>query len=250
MKKNKKLKQRLFTLSLAALVPLSASAVLFSQNENTTQAVALKYQPSVKKDVSLTNNNFNSSSSSMSLSTSLSGWTGQINDRKTTAGIISVGTSFAGNASPYFHLVNNPGKNGTDDHILMINSKTDNSNNFTMAKQGYRSGSVSLSANSYYSFQVAFKTDKNYDTEKEYIEYGKIGDDIPGDTNGDYYISENSFESVPFDVNEDAEVYISFQDPNRDTFYLKKSLTKAESTTVDASTQIEAFYDDNVLSAF
>lgn len=153
----------------ALIFPLSATGLVYTLNDanvakadDSSSSTSANYYSGYMKEVSVTNNNFNSSSSTYSISTSLSGWTGQMNDRKTTAGIINTGNTFQNYMTGTYHLSNNPLAKATDKYILMINSQTSDSTNYSTARQGYKSSSITLEANSFYSFQVSFKNDTNY----------------------------------------------------------------------------------------
>ncbi len=253
MKKTHKKNRKLMLASMVALLPIAATgatvSVVKNYNANAATSSAVSTTKSYVKEVSVTNSNFNSSSSSYSLSTSLSGWTGQLSSRKTTAGIINTGSSFSNYMSGTFYLAKNPEAIGSDKHVLMINSKTDNTNLYSLAKQGYKtSSSISLSANSYYSFQVSFKGDTNYETETKYPQTGEIG----FETDSYYEITSETFsaEGKSFDV-EGEVVYLPFP-YNGKTYYLAKQLnmTEDEKIIVKAQNDVEIFYEDENFVGF
>ena len=239
MKKLKQLKSKILMFIFALVLPLSASGMVYTMtdlsvaraDDTTTTA---NYYSGYLEEVTLSNNNFNSSTSTYSISTSLSGWTGQVTDRKTTAGIINVGNTFQNYMTGTYRLSNNPLAKAVDKHILMINSKTANSEQYDTAKQGYKSSSITLDPNSYYSFQVSFKSDTNYDSYTTYEEFGKITQDT--------HIAKSTFEAANFG-NLDDETYISFSYNSR-TYYLRKALTEEGTTLQSDLENVEFFYEE------
>lgn len=246
MKKFRTIKNKIIMFIFALVFPLSATGLAFSvNNQNIAKAdddtsTAGNYYSGYMKEVSLTNNNFNSSSSTYSISTSLSGWSGQVNNKKTTAGIINTGNTFQQYMTGTYRLSNNPLAKANDKNILMINSKTDNSSNYDTARQGYKSSSITLDANSYYSFQVSFKSDTNYNSYTDYEKHDDNGVDE------DLSINKTTFESKGF--NEDSDVYISFTYKSK-TYYLKKSLSEKETLSAEL-TDVELFYEDENFVGF
>ncbi len=235
MKRTTKFRNKIIMFILALIFPLSASGALFLtfSNHNNAEGISYsKYLQSYIKEITLSNSNFNSSSSAYSLSTSISGWTGQISDRKTTAGTISTGNSFQRYMTGTFHLANNPGTKANDNYILMINSKIENTNNNNFAKQGYKNNNaISLSANSYYSFQASFKADTNYDSTTIYNPKDKVRTDVS--------IDKDTFKSGAFGE------YISFS-YNSKYYYVLKELDTEDTTTLEQahSDFNDIFYDD------
>lgn len=250
MKRNKRntSKRKLALLSLATAFPLATTGIVATTIAPLTALAASStttYQKSYVQEVSLYNNNFNSSSST-SLNSSPSGWSKQLSDNKTTAGVINVGSSFQRYMSSTYRLGSNPGKSASDSHILMINSKTQNSGDDAIARQGFRSNSINLAANSYYSFKVAFKTNTNFQSITEYEKAGQI------ETDGTE-ISDNYFKAKPFKVDADGnpeDEHISFSYKNT-TYYLLKKLDKLEDTSIDADLEnVEIFYEDDNFVGF
>ncbi len=163
----------------------------------------------------MTNNSFDSSTSTYSISTSLSGWTGQVSDRKTTAGIINVGSTFSRYMSSTYYLSSNPSAKGSDSHILMINSRTSSDESYSPAHQGYKSSSITLEANSYYSFEVSFKSDTNYSSGYAY--------EFAGEIEGTVNISTNVFNGSSTTNIVGFGNYIQFT-YNNNTYYFYKAL--------------------------
>lgn len=222
----------------ALVLPLSASGLVYSLNDlsvtNADSNTTTNYYSGYMKEVNLTNNNFNSSTSTYSISTSLSGWTGQLNDKRTTAGIINTGNSFQNYMSGTYYLSNNPLAKASDKNILMINSKTESSKSFTTARQGYKSSSINLDANSFYSFQVSFKSDTNYESYTTYVEKGQIEEDLN--------ISKATFENKGFDD------YISFTYKSKQ-YYLHKTLS-TDIKLGEKLNDVNFFYEDDEYVGF
>ncbi len=242
MEKIRKIKNKILMFVFALIFPLSACGMVYSLTNLSVakaESSGTQYSKSYVSEVSLSNNSFNSSSSNYTLSTSLTGWTGQVNDRKTTAGIISVGPTFQNYMSGTYYLSNNPLAKGSDNHILMINSRTSSDTSYSPAKQGYRSGDVTLEANSYYSFQVSFKSDSNYSSSDTYVQSGQIETEPATITKYTFNGGSNSETLVGF--GEDS--YISFSYHSQ-YYYLQKTLSE-EHTTLSAQTDVEVFYEDD-----
>ena len=240
MKTLQKLKSKIIMFIFALILPLSAAGVAYiSTNIESAKADSTSssnYYSGYMKEVSLTNNNFNSSSSTYSMSTSLSGWTGQVSDKKSTSGIIDVGNSFQNYMTGTYRLSKNPGAKATDKKILMINSKYADSTDMSYSRQGYKSSSISLSANSYYSFQVSFKSDTNYKSNTTYVpqksQQGELTQEIT--------ISNTTFKSKAFDE------YIGFT-YNSKTYYFHKTLTAADVTAEEIvlTKDTDVLYEDD-----
>lgn len=113
------------------------------------------------ESVSITNSSFNSISSTY-YEGDVTGWTRKWGNTGAKTMIIDVQNKFDTYFRSTYYLTSNPGKVGNDNKILMINSSTTNptSEKFTPQEksEGYVSNSISLSANSYYEFQVSMKT--------------------------------------------------------------------------------------------
>ncbi len=257
MKKIKKLKRKLAWLACAAVLPASMGSTLCAlqtlSKASAEESNPASYVKSYVKELSLTNSNFNSSSSSYTLSTSLSGWTGQVNDSKTTAGVINTGSSFQSYMTSTYRLSSNPLTKASDKYVMMINSKTSNSGDYTSARQGYKSSTVTLDANSYYSFQVSFKSDSNYKSNTAYDSKGNIDADIS--------ISESIFKTGYTTSSENAPVkkfgdYISFSYKskyyylhkdfvkNADGTYATTNLSNGNASEEFYAKEVTAFYED------
>ena len=240
MKKFRIIKSKIIMFIFALILPLSASGLVYTLNDmNTAKAddgtsTSTNYYSGYMKEVSVTNNNFNSSSSTYSISTSLSGWTGQLNDRNTTAGIINTGNSFQTYMTSTYHLSNNPLAKATDKYILMINSQTSDSTKYATARQGYKSNTISLSANSFYSFQVSYKNDTNYNSYTSYVVFSNLEEQTT--------IGKSIFEAKGFDE------YISFTYKSK-TYYLHKTLSEA-GQLANAVENAKVFYEDDKYIGF
>lgn len=151
------IKSKFLMFIFALLLPLAATGAFLTYGGIAHAATTtLNYHTAYASQVKITNGNFDSSSSTDSLSPSLSGWTAQKPStylKKT--GIINVGVSFDGDK---YLLTDNPLAASTDKKILMINSRNEKADEYTLAQQGYKSSAISLSANSFYRFQVSFKS--------------------------------------------------------------------------------------------
>lgn len=110
--------------------------------------------------VTITNGSFGEyNASSTSLDSDPTGWTKGSGSAK--KGVINVDTSlFGSNFSKYFlKATSNPGKTGTDNKILMINSVTDlSSETPNYFVDSYTSNEISLASYSYYKFSVSVCT--------------------------------------------------------------------------------------------
>ena len=233
MKKLKKLK-KIAMLSTAFLMPITASGIALvsqpAQKVNADEAAA-NYHSGYMEEVSMSNNNFNSSST-YSISTSLSGWTGQNNDKKTTAGIINVGSSFQNYMTGTYRLAKNPLAKANDKNILMINSKTSDSSAYATARQGYKSSNITLDANSYYSFQVSFKSDTNYNSYTTYVEKSQTTEETT--------LDKTKFEAKAFGE------HISFTYKSK-AYYIEKTLEATGNTIASTVTDIDkanVYYED------
>ncbi len=250
MKKTRKTKQKLTTLLLATAIPLSATGVAMTMIPTQTAMAVAPYSTGTIKNVSITNGNFNSSSST-GLSEYPSGWSKKYSDGKTTAGVINTGSSFENNIKDYC-LGENPFTNSQDKHILMINSQTKTSLPEQPAKQRFRSNSITLSANSFYSLQTSFKSTPNHNTEKEYVYKGQIQEEycVSGEGDEKYFALDSSyFNATNKDFVIGETVYISFRYSNMYDVYLKKELTLSP-TTISKIEYINPFYTDNNVVGF
>lgn len=243
MKKIKTIKSKILMFIFALILPLSATGLVYSLDGTLTAKAddstsASNYYSGYLKEISLSNNNFSSSTSNYSISSSLSGWTGQNTNSKTTAGIINTGNTFQTYMTSTYRLSKNPEtKAKSDKYILMINSKTSDTSDsakYATAQQGYKSTSVSLEKNSFYSFQVSFKSDTNYNSFTSYSKYGQ--------TDTDLTVTKSNFEKTSF--NGYAEVTYKNK-----TYYVQKSLTEKETLT-QAIENAEIFYEDDEYVGF
>ncbi len=244
-KKSKFSKNKLMLPLCAVAMPIAATVASFSicpANKTQADTTASNYYASYVKELTMTNNNFNSSSSTYSLSTSLSGWTGKLTNSKTTAGIINTGTSFQNYMSDTFFLSKNPGAKASDSSILMINSKTSKTGKNETAKQGYSSSTISLAANSYYSFQVSFKAETDYTSKTTYVQAGNI-------VETDKTITKTTFESKAFET--DEPVYVEYKIGST-TYYIQKTLTADATPLADDMTLAtgDLFYEDEKYAGF
>ncbi len=253
--KNKK-NSKLALLTLAAVIPMATTGAISTAVEILPAHAATSsttYQKSYVEQVTLSNSNFNSTSSS-TLLTSPTGWAKQVSDNNTTAGVINTGSSFQRYMTSSFYLSKNPGTSGADSQVLMINSRTKKSGDYSAAKQGFRSNSVTLDANSYYSFKVVFKSAANYERITTYEQAGSTGDEEHVE------LTKNAFASKPFKVDEDGNVldeYISFTLSTGSSFYLLKTLDKTNPTVISSTMEDESdlkdiniFYEDDNFVGF
>ena len=223
MKKHKNSKSKFFMFTFALAMPFAAATSAYaglSTNEALAETTSKNYYSGYSSEVSLSNNNFNSSSSYTTLISSPTGWTKTVYNGTVTAGVINVGNSFQSNMSGSFKLSNNPLSKASDKYILMINSKTDSDSDDACAK--FRSNSISLAANSFYSFQASFKADTNYESYTAYVEK----DTVPAGKTG--YVYASDFSGATFKLDDDVYVPFTF---NSKTYYVKKNLSFKETLT-------------------
>jgi len=234
MKKLKSLKSKIVMFLFALVLPLSASALTLAMPQTNTadaDSSSTTYSNGYTKELTLSNSNFNSVST-YSISTSLTGWTGLNNNKTTTAGIINTGNSFQNYMTNTYRLAKNPNAKAVDKHILMINSKTSNSTSTSTARQGFKSNTVSLSANSYYSFQVSYKNDTNYESETTYQKKGVLA--------ADQTISTTNFKNAAFGE------YVSFSHSSESkTRYVQKTITATGNTLGEDLENVTFFYEDD-----
>ena len=238
MKKLKLNFAKIFLFILAVVMPISVTGVVgtfaqsFDKKVANAETSSINYYKNYVESVSLTNNNFNSSIVT-SISQNPSGWTKQVSDSRTTAGIISTGNNFDNYKNSTYYLSVNPKAKSSDSQILMINSKTSKDDS-KLAREGYESNSLTLSANSFYSFQVAFKSDSNYIEDTTYIDRGTVSSDVT--------IYQTNFNDAKFGE------YVSMN-YHSSTYYAKKDATLAG--TLDSEiTSTEAFYYDGEYVGF
>ena len=252
MKTLRKFKSKIVMFLLAVIFPLSATGMVYLSYTNTAKAdsASSTYYTGVIKSVSLTNGNFSSGVTTHSLGTSLNGWSALVSKNEATAGIINTQNSFQDNMNNVYYLSNNPLAKGSDKYIMMINSKTSSSGLEDSARQGYKSSTVNLSANSYYSFQVSFKSDTNYNTHDSYDEQrGTIDKE-------NFAIERTVFNATnkDFDLENDVYIQFSYTTTNGTTLnniYLKKSLTlNPDFKITEPVANAKRFYDDANVSGF
>ncbi len=236
MKKLKLISTKILLLILAFIMPITMTGFVgfFFQPKDALADVAVNYI----EPVTFTNSNFNYTTTT-TLSQNPTNWTRQQATTNTTAGVINTDANYFNNRkNSTYYLANNPGAHASDTQILMINSKTskDNSdeNTNTYGNQSYKSGSITLNENSYYSFEVAFKSDSIYKTRNEYTLRGT-------DLNAPVNVSKSEFNSVNFS---DDEPYISFTSGGR-SYYVKKVLVEdAEPLASDFTSNLSFYADD------
>lgn len=156
MTRKKSILTTLSLLILALLLPMSMMALLPTKI-NVKASTVDEYSESV----SITNSSFNSISSTY-YEGDVSGWTRNWGNTGARTMIIDIQNKFDQYSSSTYYLQSNPNKVGADNKILMINSAnaspTSSSFNPRELSEGYISDSITLSANSYYEFQVSMKT--------------------------------------------------------------------------------------------
>lgn len=110
--------------------------------------------------ISVTNSDFTQGGSSYVSGNSLSGWNAIETESNARGMLISVNNVEIDDVEEDYFLPRNPEafyKN--DDRVMMINAKNSSSaDDSVKAYKGYRSSSITLEANSFYSFSVAVKT--------------------------------------------------------------------------------------------
>lgn len=158
MTKTNNSKLKIFAIGVASLMlPLSLT---FLPQASATSLNALDndyaYSP-----VSITNGNFNSISS-VYYEGDPNGWKRFYGTTGGKTMIIDTVTQFDNYCSEPYYLKVNPGKIGSDNKILMINSSSTSPNKVNYQpqeiKEGYYSNEIQLFANSYYEFAVNVKT--------------------------------------------------------------------------------------------
>lgn len=227
---------------LAVVFPLSATGVVFTLADFLPADAedSVSYYQGYRAEQTLSNNNFSTGVTNYNLNQSLTGWQARLSHNNTTAGVITTGFSFNNYSSNRFYLTNNPHSAvETDPYVLMINSRTSNSEDNFQTRQGYRSNNISLEANSYYLFQVSYKNDTNYNKSTKYnqVDTIKDGDDISLTAQEFSYLDGTA---VGFDS------HISFT-KDRATYYLEKKLEDAgkKITADDNRTNVTVFYTDD-----
>ena len=230
---------KVFLFIVAVVMPISITGVIgaytnvYEKNVALAETSTINYYRNYLEDISMTNGNFNSSTVT-SISQNPSGWSRQVSDSRTTAGIINVGNNFDNYKNSTYYLSVNPKAKATDSQILMINSKT-SANDIKMARNGYQSSSITLSANSFYSFQVSFKSDTNYTEDTTYINRGNVTNDVT--------IYQSNFNAAEFGS------YVSMTYRST-TYYAKKDLSEVVGTFNSEVTSNRAFYYDGTYVGF
>lgn len=172
MVKNKITKKgKYLKLAAAFLFPLSLFGGIALKN-SSAYADSSSYSYSYEESVSVTNASFVNGATPYATGNSLSGWNAIETSSNATGMIINVGTGESSDDSEnttfaryqeIYMLASNPGAKGTDQRILMINSKHNIEDSNAPAQKGYRSNSITLDANSFYRFKVSAKTSTNGD---------------------------------------------------------------------------------------
>ncbi len=243
MKRFKSIKNKIIMCLLALVFPLSTMGVLLLTTQSQTADAAITYSTSYHEEQTVTNNSFSSGVTNFSLNDSLSGWSAlNPTGKKATSGIITTGSRFQDYGSNRFYLRNNPKTADKDAYVLMINSKYSNSPIGYETSKGYETqGTLTLNANSYYYFQVAYNSDSNYDSHKEYSEFGHITQD-DSITPAQFGYVENG-DSVGFNE------YIRYTPKDTSTsgeYYIHKTLNPLNRQTTDDAIfkNVTRFYED------
>lgn len=169
MTKTISLLTKISLIIFALIMPFALFDIMPIKNSLKADTVYDEYSNSV----SITNSSFNSTSSVYSKG-DVTGWTRKWKNTGATTMIIDVTDKFSDYMSSEYFLKENPGKKGYDNKIMMINSASSSPNatgyNDEAKSEGYISNTISLSANSYYQFQVSMKTTSFTDSS----EFGSI----------------------------------------------------------------------------
>lgn len=144
---------------LALLSPLAILGGLGLSQSGLTSADST-YYVDYRETVEVTNGSFTQGASPYA-SGNLTGWTLTNTESKAKGMIIDVGQTFSQYQQNTYLLDENPGKAGSDNKILMINSKENSEDEGGYTRKGYTSSSITLSANSYYRFSIDAKTALN-----------------------------------------------------------------------------------------
>ena len=203
---------KIFTIALASLA-LPLSLVGLTPAKSSTSASTDYYS----SPVTITNGSFNSISGTYDEGDA-TGWTLNYGSKGAKAMIIDVESNYSYNSSRVYFLRDNPGKYGSDNKILMINSAnaspSDSSFSPREINEGYISNEISLSANSYYEFVVAVKTASFNDSN----EFASIYISGLEDNNGDEI--------------ELSQTNITSRDWQRQYFYIATG-TESQTITID-----------------
>ncbi|MBQ8909365.1 MAG: hypothetical protein IJY90_03670 [Clostridia bacterium] len=179
MKKTRNIGKSYLKLASLLMFPCAlfgtGAALANHDNVSYAQEASYSYSTGYRENVDVSNPSFASGSSPYATGASLSGWTSTIGSSKAKGMIIDVGNvveseegnveteAFAKYKNTYLLSANPMAKDKNDTRILMINSKSSSSQSNVQEKQGYKSTSLTLQANSYYVFKVSAKTMLNGD---------------------------------------------------------------------------------------
>ncbi len=160
----------MFPMALFGGVSLSKASL-----DEKASALSTGYFTSYNEPVSVENPSFKNGNKPYATGASLSGWDAIETESRATGMLIDVGSgemsesengataTFSRYKDTYMLTANPECKDSDDTRILMINSKANLDQHHINARKGYRSSSISLSANSYYSFKVSVRTMLNGD---------------------------------------------------------------------------------------
>ncbi len=171
----KNTKKKLKTLCYAMALPLAlvGGFVVTPSLATNAEDNVVTFSHDHVEEVNISNNSFKSISGVYASGNSFTGWNAIDSSSRASGMIIDVGTSFSSYRNSYY-LNNNPNKSGSDDKILMINSKNSTKEEDVFAKQGYSSNEITLEANSYYKFSVDVKTSLDGSTSGVYSAYASV----------------------------------------------------------------------------
>lgn len=224
--KKQKTGLKILTLGLVSLA-LPLSLIGFMIPNNSISANSDYYSA----PVSITNGSFNSISGTYDEGDT-TGWTLKYGSKGAKAMIIDVESNYSYNSSNVYYLKDNPGKYGSDNKILMINSAnaSPSSDSFKprQINEGYISSEITLSANSYYEFVVAVKTATFNDS----TEFASIYISGLEDSNGDEV--------------ELSQTKITSRDWERQYFYIATG-TESQTITIDLWLGTQELSSDGVV---
>ncbi len=253
MAKRKLTKTKLIPFAVLAMLPAS---LCFGFNTlNLSRADDYSYISSYSENVTedkISNASFEEGGTPYDKSNNLTGWTAIESESNANGCIINVGTgstsdesttnkTFSAYQNTVYFLENNPGSFVKDDsRILMINSKTSNdSKKNQQANKGYRSDTITLDANSYYSFSFAVKTATNGDDSVSASAY------LSGLTDANGEIIEVGYENLQNYDWKSFEIYVATGDEAQEVtlnFYLGSNKNDYSTGAV--------FFDEVVLQQF
>ena len=176
MIKKKTNKTKLIPFAMVAILPLSLSfgVSAFKLASAEDYSYISSYSQDVTSD-NITNPSFADISSTYDNDEDgvVGSWSAIEEESGANGMIIDIGSGSSGSSNSSFSnyqntvyfLESNPGASlGSDNKILMINSKTSSTTVNQQANKGFRSEEFTLSPNSYYSISFAVKTDTNGDS--------------------------------------------------------------------------------------